>query len=155
MLGLFVVVIIASFVVGSAVAANRDESLERRSRFWVRVVLFAVIPLAGLAGLALLAAGAMWPFFILLAALVVYPAALFRRSRSAAGPCEDGGHGGSGPDQPPSPPNAPRDGGIPLADSEQALARVRDHTGPRWHPKRSLRRSRDPERAAVETPQRI
>lgn len=146
---MFIVAVEACFVVGLVVAVSADESYERRSRFWVRVVLFAVIPLALLALVAadrslwFQAVGVAWVSVMI--ALVCVPAALFRRASPPAGPCEDGGHGGSGPGQPPWPPDVPT-GGIPLADSEQALARVRDHTGPRFRPQRSHRRSRERER---------
>ena len=146
---LFIVAVEACFVVGLVVAVSADESYERRSRFWVRVVLFAVGPLALLALVAadrslwFKAVGLAWVGLMI--ALVCVPAALFRRASPPAGPPEDGGHGGSGPGEPPWPSDVPR-GGIPLADSEPALARVRDHSGPSFRPERSRRRSREPER---------
>ena len=152
---LFIVAVEACFVVGLVVAVSADESYERRSRFWVRVVLFAVFPLALFPLVAadrslwFKAVGLAW--VSLMIALVCVPAALFRRASPPAGPCDDGGHGGSGPDRPPWPPDAPL-GGIPLADSEPALARVRDHTGPSFRRQRSHRRSREPERTALATP---
>jgi hypothetical protein len=157
--GLFLVGVLACFVAGLVVAVSADESLERRSRFWVRVVVFAVIPLVGLALVAADASmrywlgGFAWLFLPVVLAMVCVPAGLFRRSGLPAGPSEDGGQGGSGPDHPPGPPNAPRGGGIPLAHSEQAVARVRDHTGSRFRPQRPHRRSREPERTALARPE--
>jgi hypothetical protein len=73
-------------VVGLVVAVDGDESLERRSRFWVRVVLLVVIPLLGLALVAAKTTmsyrlgGFAWLFFPVMVSLVFAPAALFRRS---------------------------------------------------------------------------
>jgi hypothetical protein len=67
-------------------------------------------------------------------------------------PGSDGGGWGRGPDVPPKPPEPPR-GGIPLADAEQALIRLRDHRKlVEQLPKRERRPSREPDRTPVRTP---
>jgi len=157
--GLFLAGVLAVFVVGLVVALAADDSHERRPRFWVRIALLIVVPFVGLALIAADASlraslgGFAWLFRPLILALVCVPAALFRRPGSTAGPSGDEGQGGSGPGQPPWPPIAPRGGGIPLAATEQALARVRDHTGPRVRPRRPHRPARAPDRTALARPE--
>lgn len=124
-------VLFGAFVVLAGPAA------ERRSRFWLRVVVLPVIPAAFIAILIALAHLAVLPeavamtlllavLVLIFPALILVPAVLYRRPGSS--PDDDGGGGGRGPRRPPVSPGPPG-GGVPLPDADQARARRRDHSG--------------------------
>lgn len=151
------------FVVGFALlAASGGSSKERRSHFWVRVLLLPILPafmpelLSLVASLRIFPDGTVRAAGVLLAlvfvmALMFVPALLYRTSGSSPGASDDGGGGGSGPGPPPVSPNHPR-GVIPLLDAEQARARVRDHASGRDRRGGSRRRTREPERRPTRKP---
>ncbi len=147
-----------------ALAISAGSSQQRRSHFWVRVLLAVVampLPVAAVviavglvgglpdgAGVALL----VLLVFLFVPALFFVPALLYRASGSSPGSSEDdGGGGGAGPDQPQCPPVAPR-GGLPRPDAEQARLRVRDHTGPEFDRVKPRRPAREPERTPTPLP---
>jgi hypothetical protein len=144
-----------------ALAVSAGSSKQRRSRFWLRVLLaFLAMPLSvalvvggGLVGG--LADGAVVPLLLLLVflfvpALFFLPALLYHQSGSSPGSSEDGGWG-PGPDPPSSSPDAPR-GGVPRPDAEQARIRLRDHTGPEFDRVKPRRPAREPERTPAPLP---
>lgn len=115
---------------------------QRRSHFWVRV-LIASLGLPALVA-CLIAVGQLNVlsnnvatallsslFFAGVIALMLVPGVLYRGSGPSPGTSESDGGGGPGPGRPPPSPDIPR-GGLPLPDAEQASARVRDHTWPRF-----------------------
>ena len=121
---------------------------QRRSHFWVRMLLASLaVPalmavLVEIAGLSMLpdgAARAVLAVFLFLGVigLMLVPGVLYARVTPPPGRSDSDGGGGSGPDEPWPSPDAPR-GGIPLPDAEQARARMRDHTGSQ--PRTPLRR---------------
>jgi hypothetical protein len=145
-----------------ALAVSAGSSRQRRSHFWVRVLLaffampllVAVVIAGGLVGG--LPDGVAVPLLLLLVflfvpALFFVPALLYHPSGSSPGSSEDGGGWGPGPDQPLSSPDAPR-GGVPRPDAEQARIRLRDHTGPELDRVKPRRPAREPERAPAPLP---
>lgn len=135
---------------GIGLAAG-GPSAQRRSYFWLRLVLFPAMP----AGLVLIL-GALLPVenvhalsaaLVLLAipTLMFVPALLYRNSGYPPSSGEDDGGGGPGPDPPPSRPTPPR-GGIPLPDARPARARIRDHNRPKLTDRRLRRPAREPGR---------
>src|SRR5271168_4330246 len=125
-----------------ALALSAGSSKERRSRFWVRMLLaFLAMPLSValvIAGALVggLPDGAVGPLLLLVVFLFVpamffVPVLLYHQSGSSPDSPEDGGDWGPGPDQPLGSPDAPR-GGVPIPDAEQARIRLRDHTGPEF-----------------------
>jgi len=142
-----------------ALAVSAGSSKQRRSRFWVRVLLaFLAMPLSvalvvagGLVGG--LPDGAVVPLlllvvFLFVPALFFVSALLYQPSGSSPGSSEGGGGWGPGPDPPLSSPDAPR-GGIPRPDAEQGRLRRRDHTAPEFDGVKPRRPAREPERTPV------
>jgi len=145
--------------VGFGVIAGSSLGWEKRSRFWVRILLGYVATLS----LVLLVAGAfmlsvlphhvlilLW-LVIVVASLAYGPACCYRRAGSSPSSSDTDGGGGSGTDQPPSGPAAPS-GGVQLPDADQALARARDHNRPRLGDVTPRRRSREPGPTPSTTP---
>jgi hypothetical protein len=148
----------------AALALSAGSLQQRRSHFWVRVLLAlvamplvvaAVVIAVGLVGgLPDGAAAALLALlvFIFVPAPFFVPALLYRASGSSPGSCEDDGGGwGPGPDPPLSPPETPR-GGLPRPGAEQARIRVRDHTGPEFDRAKPRRPAREPERTLAPLP---
>lgn len=136
---------------------------QRRSHFWVRVVLASLaLPalmavLVGVARLRVLslsddAAKAILPFLFFLGvmALMLLPGLLYHGSSSSPGPSDSDGGGGPGPGQPRSSPDVPR-GGVPLPDADQASARARDHNTPKFDDPNWRRPTHEPRRAPART----
>ncbi len=134
---------------------------QRRSHFWVRVLLASLgLPLLmavlfSVAQLNVLSDGAAKAllsslFFLGVVALMFVPCVLYRRSDSSPGPSESDGGGGPGPGQPRPSPDAPR-GGIPLPDADPARVRTRDHTKPRVDRPNRRRREHEPARTPART----
>jgi hypothetical protein len=127
---------------------------ERRSRFWLRVVIVCLAMPTALATLIAVAALTRWPddaapglsalTLLLFAALMFVESVLFRASDppSAGG----GDSGGDGPGDPPSAPERPS-GELPLRDSDVGRWRVRDHGRPDLGDALPRRPAREPERA--------
>lgn len=143
-------------LVGLCVSGGARE--QRRSHFWVRVLLaglFMPSLLALLFGLGYVLAGsvavplAVFPMIVLCAmAVFLLPGLLYRRSGSSPGPSESDRGGGPGPGQPRPSPGGPR-GGVPLPDADQASARARDHFRPKLRERKQRRGTPDPRRTPV------
>jgi hypothetical protein len=138
----------------AALASVVGSFRERRSHFWLRVVLLAVVPavlpvmLAAGERSGVLSSRALesdGPILVVACAmtLIFLPLLLYRASGAAPGDSEDGNDSGPGP--PPGPPPPPH-GGIPLPDAEQSRARLRDHTRGERRGRKARRTSRKPER---------
>ena len=147
-----------------ALAITAGSAPQRRSYFWVRVLLaFVAMPLSvvtvvvGVGLVGGLADGAAVALLLLLVflfipALFFVPALLYRQSGSPPGPCEDDGGGPDpGPDRLLVSPDAPR-GDLPRPDAEQARIRVRDHVGPAFDRVKRRRPAREPERTPAPLP---
>jgi hypothetical protein len=144
------VVFLELFLVALWIAVGAGR--ERRSHFWVRLLLAclavpALVAATGFMALNVLSADVakvlLPPVFLCgVAALMLVPGLLYRGSGSSPGPSDSDGGGGSGPRRPPRPPESPR-GGIPLPDADQARTRARDHSRPRfdrWQRRRPVHR---------------
>jgi hypothetical protein len=160
-LAVWLIVFALAFV---ALAISAGSSKQRRSHFWIRVLLaFLAMPLSAVAvvvavglvgGLPDGAAVALLLLlvFLFVPALFFVPALLYRQSGSSPGSSEDNGGGpGPGPDQPLSSPDAPR-GGLPRPDAEQAQIRMRDHASPEFDRVKPRRPAREPEREPASLP---
>ena len=145
--------------VALCVAAGSAE--QRRSHFWLRVVLWSLaLPalfgvLVGVARLNILQDAITkltFPslFFFGVISAILAPALLYHRPGSSPGLSDSDGGGGPGPKRPRSSPDTPR-GAIPLADADQTSARVRDHNGPRFDDMKIRRPAHEPGRTPART----
>jgi hypothetical protein len=134
---------------------------QRRSHFWVRILLACLALPALLAVLIGIGRTNVLPdatakpvlsflFFAGVVALMFVPGLLYRRSGSPPGPSDSDGGGGWGPGRPRPSPQAPS-GGIPLPDAEQARARARDHSAPKFDGATRRRPAHSPRRTPVRT----
>jgi hypothetical protein len=151
---------LAVFTVGFiAIAVTAGPTKQRRSHFWVRVLLLALampaLPLIVIGGVALSILpeeaafiGGLLSLWACVAGLMLMPTLLYRGMGSSPDSSDDdgGGGGGPGPDRPPRSPTKPR-GGVPLPDAEQALLRLRDHNHPRFGGLKRQRGTREPVRS--------
>jgi hypothetical protein len=135
---------------------------QKRSHFWVRVVLASpalpalMVVLVGVARLLVLslsddAAKAILSFLFLVGvmALMLVPGLLYRGSGGSPGSSDSDGGGGPGPAQPRSSPDVPR-GGVPLPDADPASARARDHNTPKFDDLKWRRPAHEPRRAPAQ-----
>jgi hypothetical protein len=152
---IIVVVFLEPGLVALWIAAGSAK--QRRSHFWLRVVLASATVPAFMAGLLAIARLNLLPdevakpslsllFFLGVMALMFVPGLLYRTPGSSPGPSEDDGGGGPGAGPPPSSPDAPR-GGIPLPDADLASARTRDHAAPKFDPLTERRPAHRPVRS--------
>jgi hypothetical protein len=155
---LTVVIVVSVLVVPIPMAAPlaaRFVDGERRSHFWLRVVIVclampaALAILIAVAALTLLPDGAARGFLALLlllslVALMFVESMLLRTSDSSSG--DGGDSGGHGPGEPPSAPDRPS-GELPLPDSDVGRWRARDHDRPDLGDALPRRPAREPERA--------
>jgi hypothetical protein len=136
---------------------------QRRSHFWVRVLLAALALPALIAAFVGVARQRVLPlpdddagkelltllFVVGVIALMFVPGLLYRRSDRSPGPSESDG-GGAGPGRPRPSPDGPR-GGVPLPDAEQARARDRDHETPKLDDRKRRRPTHEPRRTPAAT----
>lgn len=141
--------IIGVAFIGFGLLGGSSLAVRRRPRFWTRVSLLCL----GMVGAQLALFGAMdlkllpehvlmavW-LMLIVSALVIAPACCYL----GAGPPPGSSDGGSGGGGEPLLPTAPQ-GGIPLPDSRQSDARVRDHARPKLHHPGPRRAAREPAR---------
>lgn len=146
-------VLIELMFVEFGLLAASTLGMQKRPRFWVRVLLGYLVMLSLVVlvteaiALRLLPSNLLMLLWLVLVviSLAFGPTLCYRRAAPSSGSSDAGGGGGSGPDRPPPPPTAPS-GGIPLPDADQARRRARDHNRPRLHDLKRHRRAREPGR---------
>jgi hypothetical protein len=151
-------VVIGLAFLGFGVLAGSSLGMQKRPRFWVRVLLgylatlFFVLLVAGAIVLEVLPQRVLMLIWLVLvmSSLAYGPILCYQSESASPGSSDADGGGGSGPAQPSSSPTAPS-GGAPLPDADQATARARDHNRPRLRDVKPRRRPREPQRTPTPT----